>query len=224
MRVSKITREDLTNDVVDRLLFEGLHDPGTNVDCIIVLGSVKAAKYRVPAAAKAFFSGRSEKVMLCGGKMSGFSSESMAEADDMYKRALELGIPEKLVYRQPFPGPGLAIRIIGEVTAEKIQILQEADAIYREEIANAGLDKNLGQYFAALTNMRSVGVMGDERTYDYAVALRAVNTSDFMTAETSQLPWEVLGKVTSRIVNEVKHVNRVLYDCTGKPPATIEFE
>ena len=144
--------------------------------------------------------------------------------DEVRKAGLELGIPEKLVYRQPFPGPGLAIRIIGEVTAEKIQILQEADAIYREEIANAGLDKNLGQYFAALTNMRSVGVMGDERTYDYAVALRAVNTSDFMTAETSQLPWEVLGKVTSRIVNEVKHINRVLYDCTGKPPATIEFE
>lgn len=144
--------------------------------------------------------------------------------DEVRKAGLELGIPEKLVYRQPFPGPGLAIRIIGEVTAEKIQILQEADAIYREEIANAGLDKNLGQYFAALTNMRSVGVMGDERTYDYAVALRAVNTSDFMTAETAQLPWEVLGKVTSRIVNEVKHINRVLYDCTGKPPATIEFE
>ena len=123
--------------------------------------------------------------------------------DEVRKAGLELGIPEKLVYRQPFPGPGLAIRIIGEVTAEKIQILQEADAIYREEIANAGLDKNLGQYFAALTNMRSVGVMGDERTYDYAVALRAVNTSDFMTAETAQLPWEVLGKVTSRIVNEV---------------------
>ena len=144
--------------------------------------------------------------------------------DEVRKAGLELGIPEKLVYRQPFPGPGLAILIFGEVTAEKIQILQEADAIYREEIANAGLDKNLGQYFAALTNMRSVGVMGDERTYDYAVALRAVNTSDFMTAETAQLPWEVLGKVTSRIVNEVKHVNRVLYDCTGKPPATIEFE
>lgn len=144
--------------------------------------------------------------------------------DEVRKAGLELGIPEKLVYRQPFPGPGLAIRIIGEKKKKKIQILQEADAIYREEIANAGLDKNLGQYFAALTNMRSVGVMGDERTYDYAVALRAVNTSDFMTAETSQLPWEVLGKVTSRIVNEVKHVNRVLYDCTGKPPATIEFE
>ncbi len=144
--------------------------------------------------------------------------------DEVRKAGLELGIPEKLVYRQPFPGPGLGIRIIGEVTAEKVRIVQDADAIYREEIAKAGVDKDLGQYFAALTNMRSVGVMGDERTYDYAVALRAVTTSDFMTAESADLPWEVLGKVTTRIVNEVKGVNRVLYDCTGKPPATIEFE
>ena len=144
--------------------------------------------------------------------------------DEVRKAGLELGIPEKLVFRQPFPGPGLGIRIIGEVTAEKVRIVQEADAIYREEIANAGLDKEIGQYFAALTNMRSVGVMGDERTYDYAIALRAVTTSDFMTAESADLPWEVLGKVTTRIVNEVKGVNRVMYDCTGKPPATIEFE
>ena len=144
--------------------------------------------------------------------------------DEVRKAGLELGIPEKLVYRQPFPGPGLGIRIIGEVTAEKVKIVQDADAIYREEIANAGLDKEIGQYFAALTNMRSVGVMGDGRTYDYAVALRAVTTSDFMTAESADLPWEVLGKVTTRIVNEVKGVNRVFYDCTGKPPATIEFE
>ncbi|MBS5886496.1 MAG: glutamine-hydrolyzing GMP synthase [Clostridium sp.] len=144
--------------------------------------------------------------------------------DEVRKAGLELGIPEKLVYRQPFPGPGLGIRIIGEVTAEKVKIVQDADAIYREEIANAGVDKDLGQYFAALTNMRSVGVMGDERTYDYAVVLRAVTTSDFMTAESADLPWEVLGKVTTRIVNEVKGVNRVMYDCTGKPPATIEFE
>lgn len=144
--------------------------------------------------------------------------------DEVRKAGLELGIPEYLVYRQPFPGPGLAIRIIGEVTEEKVKIVQDADAIYREEIAKAGLDKGLGQYFAALTNMRSVGVMGDFRTYDYAIALRAVNTSDFMTAEAAQLPWEVLGKVTTRIVNEVKQVNRVLYDCTGKPPGTIEFE
>ena len=144
--------------------------------------------------------------------------------DEVRKAGLELGIPEYLVYRQPFPGPGLGIRIIGEVTPEKVRIVQDADAIYREEIARAGVDKNLGQYFAALTNMRSVGCMGDERTYDYAIALRAVTTSDFMTAESAELPWEVLGRVTSRIVNEVNGVNRVLYDCTGKPPATIEFE
>ena len=144
--------------------------------------------------------------------------------DEVRKAGRELGIPEYLVNRQPFPGPGLAIRIIGEVTPEKIRMVQDADAIYREEIANAGIADTLGQYFAALTNMRSVGVMGDERTYDYAIALRAVTTTDFMTAESAQIPWEVLGKVTSRIVNEVPHINRVLYDCTGKPPATIEFE
>ena len=144
--------------------------------------------------------------------------------DEVRKAGLELGIPEYLVFRQPFPGPGLGIRIIGEVTAEKVQMVQEADAIWREEIAAAGWDKKVNQYFAALTNMRSVGVMGDERTYDYAVALRAVTTTDFMTAESADLPWEIIGKATSRIVNEVKHVNRVLYDCTGKPPATIEFE
>ncbi len=144
--------------------------------------------------------------------------------DEVRKAGLELGIPETLVYRQPFPGPGLGVRIIGDVTAEKVKIVQDADAIYREEIAKAGLDRSIGQYFAALTNMKSVGVMGDERTYDYAIALRAVNTIDFMTAEFAELPWEVIGKVSSRIVNEVKHVNRVLYDCTGKPPATIEFE
>ena len=144
--------------------------------------------------------------------------------DEVRNAGRELGSPEYLVSRQPFPGPGLGIRIIGEVTAEKVRIVQEADYIYREEIAKAGVDKNLGQYFAGLTNMRSVGVMGDERTYDYAVALRAVTTSDFMTAESAKIPWEVLEKVTNRIVNEVKGVNRVLYDCTGKPPATIEFE
>lgn len=144
--------------------------------------------------------------------------------DEVRKAGLELGIPENLVYRQPFPGPGLGVRIIGEITAEKVRIVQDADAIYREEIDKAGIAKDLGQYFAALTNMRSVGCMGDVRTYDYAVALRAVLTSDFMTAEAARLPWEVLGKVSSRIVNEVKGVNRVLYDCTGKPPATIEFE
>ncbi|HIY00950.1 MAG TPA: glutamine-hydrolyzing GMP synthase [Candidatus Blautia faecipullorum] len=144
--------------------------------------------------------------------------------DEVRKAGLELGIPEYLVFRQPFPGPGLGIRIIGEVTAEKVKMVQEADAIWREEIAKAGWDQKVNQYFAALTNMKSVGVMGDERTYDYAIALRAVTTTDFMTAESAEIPWEVIGKTTSRIVNEVKHVNRVLYDCTGKPPATIEFE
>lgn len=144
--------------------------------------------------------------------------------DEVRKAGLELGIPDYLVFRQPFPGPGLGIRIIGDVTAEKVQMVQDADAIWREEIAKAGLDKEVNQYFAALTNMRSVGVMGDERTYDYAIALRAVSTTDFMTAESAEIPWDVIGRTTSRIVNEVKHVNRVMYDCTGKPPATIEFE
>lgn len=144
--------------------------------------------------------------------------------DEVRKAGLELGIPDYLVYRQPFPGPGLGIRIIGEVTEDKVRIVQDADYIYREEIAKAGLSKNIGQYFAALTNMRSVGVMGDERTYDYAVALRAVNTSDFMTADCSEIPFKVLQKVMTRIINEVKGVNRVMYDLTSKPPGTIEFE
>ena len=129
-----------------------------------------------------------------------------------------------ILFRQPFPGPGLGIRIIGEVTAEKVRIVQDADFIYRDEIAKAGLNKGLGQYFAALTNMRSVGVMGDERTYDYAVALRAVNTTDFMTADCAEIPFEVLQRVMNRIINEVKGVNRVVYDLTSKPPGTIEFE
>ena len=144
--------------------------------------------------------------------------------DEVRKAGLELGIPEKLVFRQPFPGPGLGIRIVGEVTAQKVAMVQDADAIYREEIVRAGLDKEIGQYFAALTNMRSVGVMGDERTYDYAVALRAVNTVDFMTAETAEIPFAVLTKVMNRIINEVKGINRVFYDLTSKPPGTIEFE
>ena len=144
--------------------------------------------------------------------------------DEVRKVGLELGIPEYLVFRQPFPGPGLGIRIIGEVTAEKVRIVQDADAIYREEIANAGLDRSIGQYFAALTNMRSVGVMGDGRTYDYTIALRGVVTSDFMTAEWARIPYDVLDKVSRRIVNEVKHVNRIVYDITSKPPATIEWE
>lgn len=144
--------------------------------------------------------------------------------DEVRAAGRELGIPEYLVSRQPFPGPGLAIRIIGEVTPEKVKLVQDADAIWREEVLASGEAANLGQYFAALTNLRSVGVMGDERTYDYAIALRAVTTTDFMTAEPAALPWELIFKVTSRIVNEVPHINRVMYDCTGKPPATIELE
>lgn len=144
--------------------------------------------------------------------------------DEVRKAGLELGIPQHLVFRQPFPGPGLGVRIVGEITAEKVKIVQEADAIYREEIEKAGLAGSIGQYFAALTNMRSVGVMGDERTYDYAVALRAVNTVDFMTAEAAEIPFAVLKNVMSRIINEVKGVNRVLYDLTSKPPGTIELE
>ena len=144
--------------------------------------------------------------------------------DEVRKTGIELGIPENLVYRQPFPGPGLAIRIIGDITDKKLDILKEADFIFREEIAKAGLDIKLNQYFAVLTNLKSVGVMGDERTYDYTVALRAVETTDFMTGVWSKIPYEVLEKVSSRIVNEVKHVNRVVYDITSKPPATIEWE
>ncbi len=144
--------------------------------------------------------------------------------DEVRKVGLELDLPENLVNRQPFPGPGLAIRIIGDITEEKIRIVQEADYIYREEIRKANLKEMPSQYFAALTNMRSVGVMGDFRTYDYAIVLRAVHTSDFMTATSVNIPWEVLEKVTSKIVNEVTGVNRVLYDLTGKPPATIEWE
>ena len=144
--------------------------------------------------------------------------------DEVRKTGLELGIPENLVFRQPFPGPGLAIRVIGEITEAKLDILKEADSIFREEIANAGLHKSINQYFAVLTNLKSVGCMGDERTYDYTVALRAVETTDFMTGVWSKIPYDVLEKVSSRIVNEVKHVNRVVYDITSKPPATIEWE
>ena len=142
--------------------------------------------------------------------------------DEVRELGRELGLPEALVSRQPFPGPGLAIRVIGEVTEEKLALLREADAIFREEMARAGIAAD--QYFAALTNMRSVGVMGDGRSYDYAVALRSVETRDFMTAEFSRLPWELLDRVSVRIVNEVRGVNRVLYDVTSKPPATVEYE
>ncbi|MDR3102147.1 MAG: glutamine-hydrolyzing GMP synthase [Methanocalculaceae archaeon] len=144
--------------------------------------------------------------------------------DEVRRAGIELGIPENLVWRQPFPGPGLAIRVIGDVTQEKLAVLREADAILREEVVTAGLACGINQYFAALTNMRSVGVMGDERTYDYAIALRAVTTTDFMTADWAQIPFSVLGKISNRVINEVRHVNRVLYDITSKPPATIEYE
>ena len=144
--------------------------------------------------------------------------------DEVRALGIALGLDEKLVWRQPFPGPGLAIRIIGEITPEKVALLQDADAIFREEIANAHLDRDINQYFAVLTNMRSVGVMGDGRTYDYTLALRGVNTSDFMTADFSRIPYDVLEKISNRIVNEVKHINRIVYDITSKPPATIEWE
>ncbi len=144
--------------------------------------------------------------------------------DEVRALGRELGLSSVLVNRQPFPGPGLAIRIIGEITDEKLEILQDADWIFREEIAKAGLDTSINQYFAVLTNNRSVGVMGDGRTYDYTLALRAVETTDFMTAEFSRIPYEVLAVCSSRIVNEVKSINRVVYDVTTKPPATIEWE
>jgi len=144
--------------------------------------------------------------------------------DEVRNVGRAVDIPEFLVSRQPFPGPGLAIRVIGAITKDKLDILREADWIFREEVKLAGIAPSLGQYFAVLTNLRSVGVMGDERTYDYTVALRSVDTSDFMTADWSRIPYEVLAKVSNRIVNEVNHVNRICYDITSKPPATIEWE
>ena len=144
--------------------------------------------------------------------------------DEVRKVGLELGIPEDLVWRQPFPGPGLAVRILGDITEEKLSILKDADAIFREEIKLAGIDRDINQYFAVLTNVHSVGVMGDARTYDSLIALRAVTTDDFMTADWARIPFEVLAKVSNRITNEVKGVNRVVYDITTKPPATVEWE
>ena len=135
-----------------------------------------------------------------------------------------LGLPKELVWRQPFPGPGLAIRIIGEVTPEKAEIVRESDAIFREEIAAAGLGRHVNQYFTVLTGIQSVGVMGDERTYDYTIALRAVTTDDFMTADWARLPYDLIARISSRIVNEVPHASRVVLDVTTKPPASIEWE
>jgi len=144
--------------------------------------------------------------------------------DEVRQVGRELGIPDTIIMRQPFPGPGLAVRIIGDITREKLDILKDADHIFREEIALAGLDREINQYFAVLTDMRSVGVMGDERTYEYTLALRAVTTTDFMTADWARIPYGVLEKVSNRIVNEVKNINRIVYDITSKPPATIEWE
>lgn len=144
--------------------------------------------------------------------------------DEVRALGLEMGLAYEIVWRQPFPGPGLAIRIIGDITEEKLEIVRKSDAILREEIASAGLDKEIWQYFTALTNMKSVGVMGDGRTYNYAIAIRAVTSIDGMTADWARIPYDVLDKISRRIVNEVAGVNRVLLDCTSKPPATIEFE
>lgn len=144
--------------------------------------------------------------------------------DEVRQLGRELGLPEYLVSRQPFPGPGLAIRCLGEVTGDKLNLLRQADFIFRDEIAKAGLEHTMDQYFAVLTNMRSVGVQGDGRTYDYTVVLRSVTTSDFMTADWTRIPYDVLDRVSVRIVNEVPHVNRIAYDITSKPPATVEFE
>ena len=144
--------------------------------------------------------------------------------DEVRKLGTELGLPETIVMRQPFPGPGLGIRVLGEVTREKLAVVRRADAIFREEIANAGLQRSVNQYFAVLSDTKTVGVMGDERTHEYVVALRAVKTDDFMTADWVKIPYDVLERVSNRIVNEVPGTNRIVYDITTKPPSTIEWE
>ena len=144
--------------------------------------------------------------------------------DEVRRLGLTLGLPESLVYRQPFPGPGLAIRVVGELTPDKVRIVRESDLILRQEMAAAGLDKQVSQYFTVLTGAHSVGVMGDERTYDYTVALRGVTSVDAMTADWARIPYDVLGVISNRIINEVPHINRIVYDITSKPPATIEWE
>ena len=144
--------------------------------------------------------------------------------DEVREIASELGLAAYLVWRQPFPGPGLAIRVMGEITKDKLDILRDADYIFRDEIAKAGLDREINQYFAVLTSTRTVGVMGDFRTYDYTLALRGVTTTDFMTADWARIPYDVLDTISRRIVNEVQHINCIVYDITSKPPATIEWE
>ena len=144
--------------------------------------------------------------------------------DEVRELGEELGLPRHMVWRQPFPGPGLAIRVIGEITKEKLNLLRDVDFIFRDEIAKAGLDEKIWQYFAVLTDMRSVGVMGDERTYDYTVALRGVTSVDAMTADWELIPYYVLFVIYNRIINECPHINRIVYDITSKPPATIEWE
>ncbi|MFZ2436903.1 MAG: glutamine-hydrolyzing GMP synthase, partial [Trichococcus flocculiformis] len=144
--------------------------------------------------------------------------------DEVRELGTQLGMPDSIVWRQPFPGPGLGIRVIGEITEEKLEIVRESDYILREEIANAGLDRDVWQYFTVLPGFRSVGVMGDGRTYDYTIGIRAVTSIDGMTSDWARIPYDVLDKISRRIVNEVKHVNRIVYDITSKPPSTIEWE
>ncbi|MGO1351196.1 MAG: glutamine-hydrolyzing GMP synthase, partial [Lactococcus cremoris] len=144
--------------------------------------------------------------------------------DEVRALGTQLGMPDEIVWRQPFPGPGLAIRVLGDLTEEKLETVRESDAILREEIAASGLERDVWQYFTVNTDVKSVGVMGDQRTYDYTLAIRAITSTDGMTADFAQLPWDLLQKISKRIVNEVDHVNRIVYDITSKPPATVEWQ